>query len=86
MNSIKNGSSLKNGNTKYPIIFAFNILSNYYLNFGTSHFMPVKINLQRLSNNSELFPIVNSNHISTIESRAKTINNTLPKVFLSYDN
>ncbi len=66
--------------TRVPIVFAFNILSNYYKEFGVQHFLPIKRTIQNIGFNVELLPIVNLHFKSSIESRAAAIREQLPEV------
>lgn len=61
------------------IIFSFNILRNVYSRFGLAHFKPVQAILKEEFDKIELLPIINFEE-TTIERRAKAINEELPKV------
>jgi len=66
--------------TRLPVVFAFNILNNYYKEFGVQHFLPIKRTIQNIGYNVELLPIVNLHFKSSIESRAAAIREQLPEV------
>ena len=65
--------------TRLPVVFAFNILSNYYKEFGVQHYLPLKRTIQNIGYNVELLPIVNLHFKSSIESRAAAIKEQLPE-------
>lgn len=68
-----------------PVILAFNILRPYYKEFGLQHYLPLKTLVQGFGRNIELFPILNLQYKSSIESRAAYIKEYLPEVLYLTD-
>jgi hypothetical protein len=63
-----------------PIVFVFNILKNYYREYGLAYHHPIKNHLLASGHQAELLPVVNFNYESSIEIRAKYIQEHLPRV------
>jgi hypothetical protein len=71
---------MKSAKEKIPIVLAFNILKNYYREYGASVYLPIRDHITKLGFDFELLPIITQNYRSTIETRARTIEENLPKV------
>jgi hypothetical protein len=65
---------------RLPVIFVYNILKNYYREYGMSLQLPIKNNLSDLGRKAALLPVINYNYRSSIEIRAKYIQEQLPRV------
>lgn len=65
---------------RLPVIFVYNILKNYYREYGMTLQLPIKNHLSDMGRKAALLPVVNVNYRSSIEIRAKYIQEHLPKV------
>jgi hypothetical protein len=63
-----------------PIIFVFNIMKNYYREYGVSFYAPIRNTISKLGYSAEVLPIITQNYRSSIEIRAKYMSENLPKV------
>ena len=66
--------------TSRPLVFAFNIKRKYFETLGLKHFANMQEALSKHIKDVILYPIITTDGASTIETRAKYIENTLPEV------
>lgn len=66
--------------TKKPLVLALNIKRKYFEALGLKHFEGLQKALNQYIENATIFPVVTSENASSIETRAKYIQDNLPEV------